>query len=80
MLNNKIRQLYELKDSIGYHDQEIFTQPIEERMKLTENQKMRWIEQTTKTMKVSMAEFEEKQKTGQQDIRKFFSQKLNSQK
>ena len=39
-LNNKIHQLYQLKNSIGYHDQDIFSQPIEERLSLSEKQKM----------------------------------------
>ena len=79
VLNNKIHQLYELKHAVGYHDQDMFSQPIEERLSLSEKQKMRWIEQTTKTMKVSMADYEHKQTTGQRDIRQFFSAKTTNQ-
>jgi len=79
LLNNKITQLYELKNAIGYHDQDIFSQPIDEKLSLSEKQKMRWIEQTTKTMKVSMADYENKQTTGQKDIRHFFSSKTPKQ-
>ena len=79
MLNNKIHQLYDLKHSIGYHDQNMFSQLIDEQLSLSEKQKMRWIEQTTKTMKVSMAKYENKQTTGQRDIRQFFSAKDTKQ-
>ena len=73
VLNTKIRQLYALQDSIGYHDRRMFSQPIEERLSLHETQKMTWIAQTTKTLKVSTEEYETKQTTGQRDIRQFFS-------
>ena len=65
ILNDKIRQLYQLRNSIGYQDQDIFAQALEDQLKLSEKQKMTWIAQTTKTLKVSMAEYEEKQTTGQ---------------
>ena len=80
VLNTKIRQFYELQNCIGYHDQEMFSQPIEERLSLTEKKKMNWIEQTTKTMKVSMANYADKQTTGQKDIRQFFSHKNSNRK
>jgi len=72
-LNQKIRQLYELQNDIGYHDRDMFQQPLEERLQLSEKQKMTWIDQTTKTMKVSMETYQRLQTTGQQDIRNFFT-------
>ena len=77
-LNTKIRQLYELQNSIGYHDCDIFSQPIEERLSLSEKQKMNWIEQTTKTIKISLEDYEDKQTSGQRDIRQFFSTKQSN--
>jgi len=78
-LNNKIRQLYALQQEVGYHDRDMFTTPIEERLKLPEKQKMAWVSNTTKTMKVSMAEYHDKQTQGQKDIRKFFTNRKQSQ-
>ena len=72
VLDKKIRQLYSLQDEIGYHDHDIFAQPLEDRLSLTQHQKMTWISHTTRTMKVSMGEFQKKQTTGQRDIQKFF--------
>ena len=79
-LNMKIRQLYELQNSIGYHDRDIFSQPIEDRLSLSAKQKMNWIEQTTKTMKISSEDYEDKQTSGQRDIRQFFSHKQSTRK
>ena len=78
-LNQKIQQLYKLQGEIGYHDRDIFHQPIEDRLNLSEKQKMTWIEQTTKTIKVSMEDFRQKQTHGQKDIRKFFTKTKKSQ-
>ena len=78
-LNQRIQHLYQLQHEIGYHDREMFQQPIEDRYDLPEKQKMTWIENTTKTMKVSMEEFQRKQTTGQKDIRQFFTHKTKSQ-
>ena len=72
-LNNKIRQLYQLQQEVGYHDRDMFSTPLEERLKLPEKQKMAWVSNTTKTMKVSMAEYHDKQTQGQKDIRQFFT-------
>ena len=77
-LNQKIRSLYTLQNEIGYHDRAIFETPIEERLNLSHHQKMIWIETTTKTMKVSMEEFQNKKTTGQQDIRQFFTKRTQS--
>ena len=71
-LNTKIRHLYNLQNEIGYHDRDLFSQPIEERFNLTEKQKMTWLAQTTKTMKISMEAYRKKQETGQKDIQQFF--------
>ena len=76
-LNQRIQQLYQLKNEIGYHDRDMFNQPIEDRYALSEKQKMTWIENTTKTMKVSMEEHNIKQTTGQKDIRQFFKPKTS---
>ena len=57
-LNNKIRQLYQLQGEIGYHDRDIFSRPIEDRLNLSEKQKMTWIDQTTKTIKVGRIQTE----------------------
>ena len=35
ILNQKIRQLYTLQDEIGYHDRELFTIPMEDRLNLS---------------------------------------------
>ena len=40
---------------------------------------MTWIEQTARTMKVSMEEYHKKQTTGQRDIRQFFEKRKDSQ-
>ena len=71
--------LYTLQDAIGYHDRDLFHIPMADRMALTEKQKMTWIEQTTRTMKVSMDEYQQKQTTGQRDIRQFFEKRKDSQ-
>ena len=76
-LNQRIQQLYQLKNEIGYHDRDMFNQPIEDRYALSEKQKMTWIENTTKTMKVSMEEHNIKQTTGQKDICQFFKHKTS---
>jgi len=67
-LNTKIHQLYNLQNEIGHHDRAIFHQPIEDRLNLSEKQKMEWIDHTTKTIKVSMEDFKKKQTQGQKDI------------
>ena len=77
-LNQKIRELYSLQSEVGYHDRDIFSIPIEERLKLTQHQKMTWITNTTKTMKVSMQEYQTKQTTGQRDIRQYFTKRTQS--
>ena len=79
ILNQKIRHLYSLQEEIGYHDRDMFSHPLEERLKLSYHQKMTWLTQTTKTMKISMEEYAEKKTTGQQDIRKFFQTRQKSQ-
>ena len=79
ILNQKIRHLYSLQEEISYHDREIFSQPVEDRLKLSYQQKMTWLTQTTKTMKISMEQYTEKKTTGQQDIRKFFKTRKKSQ-
>jgi len=78
-LNTKIHQLYKLQNEINYHDSELFSQPIEERINLTEKQKMTWLAQTTTTMKISMEEFRNKQKRGQKDTWQFFTKRKKSQ-
>ena len=79
VLNQKIRHLYSLQEEISYHDHDLFSQPLEDRLQLTQHQKMTWITNTTRTMKVSMAEFQSKQTTGQRDIRQFFKKRNTSQ-
>jgi len=78
-LNQKIHHLYQLQYEIGYHDRALFHQPIDDRLALTDKQKMTWIENTTNTMKVSMEDYAIKQKSGQRDIRQFFDKKQESQ-
>ena len=68
VLNNKIRQLYRLQADIGYHDRVLFHITLDERLKMTENKKMTWLEQTSKTMKVSMEDYQQKMRSGQKDI------------
>ena len=70
-LNQKIQRLYDSQTEMGYHDRDIFHQPIEERLALSTAQKMTWIEQTTSTIQKSIEEHKTKMKTGQTDIRKF---------
>ena len=70
--------MYRLQNEIGYHDRDLFQKPIDERLQLPERQKVAWIEHTTKTMKVSMEDYAQKQKTGQRDIRQFFGKKQDS--
>ena len=79
VLNDKIRQLYSLQNQIRYYDRDLFAQPLEERLHLTTHQKMTWVTNTTRTMKVSMEEFAQKQTTGQRDIRQFFQKRKKSQ-
>ena len=71
--------LYTLQTEIGYSDRGIFAQPIEERLQLPTQQKMTWVTNTTRTMQVSMAEFAEKQTTGQRDIRQYFQKSTKAQ-
>ena len=70
-----LNHLYKLQHAIGYHDRDIFSQPIKERLTLTEKQKMTWIEHTTRTMKVSMEDYQKKQTTGQRDIQQYFGKR-----
>ena len=42
---------------------------------MTEKQKMTWVEQTAKTMKVSMEEHQKKMEAGQTNIRQFFQKR-----
>ena len=79
VLNDKIRHLYSLQTEIGYHDWDIFAQPLEERFQLPTHQKMTWVTNTICTIKVSMEEFAEKQTTGQRDIRQYFQKCMKSQ-
>ena len=74
-----IQHLYQLQNEIGYHDRDIFSQPIEDRLQLSEKQKMTWIDQTTQTLKVSMDDYRQKQTHGQKDIRNFFTKQKKSQ-
>ena len=78
ILNQKIRRLYSLQEAIGYHDRDLFATPLEDRLNLNNHQKMLWITTTTKTMKVSMEEFQTKQTTGQRDIRQYFTKRSQS--
>ena len=80
MLNKKIHQLYRLQEEISFQDRDIFYQPIENRLQMNEKQKMTWIEQTTKTMKVSMEEHRKKMEDGQKDIRQFFQKQKTKTK
>ena len=59
---------HQLHEEIGYHDHNLFHQPIEECLQLSEKQKMTWIDQTTKAIKVSMDDYRNKQTQGQKDI------------
>ena len=77
-LNQKIRTLYSLQYEVGYHDRDIFSIPMEDRLQLTQHQKMTCITHTTKTMKVSMQEYQTKQTTGQQDIQQYFTKRPQS--
>ena len=79
-LNQKIKTLYDLKDSIGYHDRDIFSKPLKDRLSLTTKQKMNWIETTTKTLKRCIQDHEDKQITGQRDIRQFFAATTSTRK
>ena len=54
-LNQKIRHLYQLQESMSHHDCDIFQCPIEDRIALSEKQKLRWIEQTTRTVLKNIA-------------------------
>ena len=69
VLNQKVRKLYSLQSEIGYHDRDLFLQPMEDRLNLNTHQKINWIMNTTRTLKVSIEEFHHKQTTGQKDIR-----------
>ena len=77
LLDKKIWQLYDLQEEIGYHDCNMFQQPLDDRLQLSEKQKMAWIAQTTK---VSMETYQHHQTTRQQDIRKFFTATSRSPK
>ena len=74
-LNQKIRQLYQLQENMSHHDRDIFHRPIEDTIALSEKQKLRWIEQTTRTAQKSIADYREKMNSGQTDIRKYFQTK-----
>ena len=80
IFNNKICQLYRLQDDIGYHDCGLFQVPLAERLNMSVNQKMTWIEQTSQTMKVNMEEHQQKMRTGQKDISQFFQKSNEKQK
>ena len=80
ILNHKIGQLDRLQDEISYHDQDLLQQLIEDRIKMTEKQKMTWIKQTTGTMKVSMKEHNKKQTIEQKDMWQFFQKPNASRK
>ena len=77
ILDQKIQQLYSLQEQIGYHDRDLFSLPLEDRLQLNHHQKMTWITHTSRTMKVSMEEFNRKQTSGQKDIRTFFKPRTN---
>ena len=78
-LNQKIHHLYNLQDSMSHHDRDIFQCPLDDRLSLSEKQKTRWIEQTTRTAQKSIAEYREKMNTGQTDIRQFLQTKEQTQ-
>ena len=80
VLNQKICHLYSLQEGISYHDRDLFSQPLADRLQLTQHQKMTWITNTTRTMKVSMAEFHSKQTTGQRDTWQFLKNATNLNK
>jgi len=71
MLNKKIHQLYRLQEEISFQDRDIFYQPIENRLQMNEKQKMTWIEQTVKTMKVSMEEHQKRWKLDNRTLDSF---------
>jgi len=77
-LNQKIAHLYKLQEELPIHDRVLFDTPLEERLELTEKQKITWIDETTATVRVSIAEHKQKMSTGQTDIRQFFQQSGSS--
>ena len=79
MQNEKIQQLYTLQHDINQHDRGMFHAPIEERYKMSEKQKQKWIEETTKTVQQCMLDHQQKMKEGQKDIRTYFGNTEKSQ-
>ena len=50
----------------------MFNIPAEDRYKLSEQQKRRWIDDTLQTVQQCVYEHAQKMKSGQKDIRKYF--------
>ena len=73
ILNEKINNLYELKYEMSAQDQDIFHIPKEQRYKMSEHQKQKWIDTTTTTVYKCIEEHQQKMAQGQQDIRKYFN-------
>ena len=75
LLNQKIEKLYRLQDELSHYDKNIFQQPIEEKYRLTNKQKIEWIDQTTQTVYKCIADHHKNMTHGQRDIRQYFTQK-----
>ena len=78
-LDEKIEHLYTLQHDVNIHDKNIFNTPIEERFEMPEHQKQQWIEETSKTIHLCIADHHKKMNTGQKDIRNFFRKPEKSQ-
>jgi len=78
LLDQKIQHLFSLQNEINVHDRDIFTIPIEERYKMTDRQKEKWIENTEQTVYQCIEEHRTKMQTGQHNIRKYFGSKQSA--
>ena len=78
IVNQQVRNLYDLQQEMHPHDRQIFHLPLEELLEKKISYKKQWIEQTRITAHQCIAAHQQKMKHGQKDIRQYF-QKTHSQ-
>ena len=78
IVNQQVRNLYELQHEMHPQDRQIFHLPLEELLEKTILYKKQWVEQTRITAHQCIAAHQQKMKHGQKDIRQYF-QKTHAQ-
>ena len=72
ILNQQIQQLYTLQHDVNHRDRNIFNHSLSDLTQKSIAYKTQWIENTRQTVYQCVEDHNEKQKSGQKDIRQHF--------